>query len=81
MKMSLLNQTAIALFDRDRRARPDLADLREWYLREIRVSDRRSLLGGAFKVYVASFDAEARHTRALADALVSVRDRPALIMT
>ena len=73
--MSLVTSAARALFDADRRSRPDLAQLREFYLREIHASTRQAFLGAMLAVYVDSFVPGAEHTRALAAALNQVRSR------
>lgn len=74
-KLSIVLQAASALFDPERRDRPDLEDLRWFYYAEIVASDRSSFLSGMADVYLTSFDSTARHTRALARALVEVWPR------
>ncbi len=73
--MSFVGQVARAAFDERRRRRPDLADLRRFYLDEIRASQRATFLGAMAAVYLESFDPGAPHTRELAEALSEVRDR------
>lgn len=68
-QMSLVTSAARALFDPHRRKRPDLAELRDFYYGEIRVSTRRSFLDPMFSVYLASYEPSAAHTRSLASAL------------
>ncbi|MDL2398452.1 EH signature domain-containing protein [Rhizobium mayense] len=74
-RLSLMTTAARALFDQDRRGRPELAELRDFYCREVRVSTRPAFLGGLFSVYMESFDATADHTRQLAAALVEAKGR------
>ena len=74
-RMSLVISAARALFDPDRRSRPDLAQLREFYLSEIHASTRQAFLGAMLAVYIDSFVPGAEHTRALAAALNQVRSR------
>ncbi|BAQ44676.1 EH signature domain-containing protein [Methylobacterium aquaticum] len=73
--MSFVGQVARAAFDERRRRRPDLADLRRFYLDEIRASQRTTFLGAMASVYLESFEPGAPHTRDLAQALSEVRDR------
>ncbi|TXL70257.1 hypothetical protein FHP25_35395 [Vineibacter terrae] len=74
-KLSLITSAGRALFDEERRERPDLAGLREFYYRETRASTRAGFLGGMFSIYMDSFDAAADHTHKLASALSAVTDR------
>jgi hypothetical protein len=69
--MSLVTSAARALFDGERRARPDLADLRQFYYDEIRASTRRSFLDAMLSVYLSSYQPDAAHTHHLASALTS----------
>lgn len=75
VRMSLVTAAARAVFDGVRRRRPDLADLRSFYLAEVRASHRTTFLGAIVSVYLESFEADAPHTRALGEALSAVRDR------
>jgi hypothetical protein len=74
-QMSLVTSAARALFDPERRGRPELAQLREFYLREVHASTSQAFLGAMLAVYIDSFAPEAEHTRALAAALNQVRSR------
>ncbi len=74
-KLSLITSAGRALFDEERRDRPDLAELREFYYRETRASTRAGFLGGMFSIYMDSFDAAADNTHKLAGALAEVTDR------
>lgn len=60
---------AVAVFDEDRRARPDLAPVREFYLSEIATREPGAFLDGMVGVYLDSFTAGSDHTRQLAKAL------------
>ncbi|WP_168600221.1 EH signature domain-containing protein [Rhizobium sp. SG741] len=68
-KMYLVTSAARALFDEERRARPDLQPLREFYFDEIRASTRSGFLNAIFAVYLSTFSPGAQHTRQLAEAL------------
>lgn len=74
-RMSLVSSAARAAFDIDRRDRPDLSDLREFYYREIRASSRSTFLGAMTSIYIGSYTPGAAHTRALATALTEAKDR------
>lgn len=69
--MSLVTSAARALFDEERRERPELSRLREFYYDEIRASTRRSFLDAMLSVYLASYQPGSAHTQALASALSS----------
>ncbi len=60
---------AIAVFDTERRGRPDLAPVREFLMSEIASRDAGAFLDGMVGVYVDSFAPGADHTRHLAQAL------------
>lgn len=72
---SFVTRAARALFDPVRRARTELAALRQFYLDELRVSTRRSFLGAMASVYIGSYEPGASHTRALSAALSEARAR------
>lgn len=74
-KLSLITSAGRALFDEERRERPDLAELRNFYYQEIRASTRPGFLGGMFSIYMDSFDAGADHTEHLASALSAATGR------
>ena len=73
--LSLVLAAAHALYDRTRRERPELAEVRAFYADEIRVSTRETFLDGMLAVHLASYQPGAPHTRALAGALSAARDR------
>lgn len=75
VQMSLVTAAARAAFDAARRGRPDLAELRGFYIAEILASHRTTFLGAMVSVYVESFVPDEPHTRTLAAALSEVRDR------
>lgn len=60
---------AVAVFDEDRRTRPDLAPVRSFYLSEIARREPGAFLDGMVGVYVDSFTPNSDHTRHLAKAL------------
>lgn len=66
-------QAAVAAFDEQRAGRPDLANLHDFLIGEIRATGITSYLSGMFHVYVGSFADGASHTNFLADALRSRR--------
>lgn len=61
---------AVAIFDEERRSRPDLATVRDFYLSEIATREPSAFIDGMVGVYVDSFTPGADHTRDLANALV-----------
>lgn len=61
---------AVAIFDEERRSRPDLATVRDFYLSEIATREPGAFIDGMVGVYVDSFTPGADHTRDLANALV-----------
>lgn len=75
VRMSLVTAAGRAVFDATRRGRPDLADLRDFYIAEIRASHRTTFLGAMVSVYLESFVPDAPHTLALAEALSGAHDR------
>lgn len=60
---------AVAVFDEERRTRPDLAPVREFYLNEIASREPGAFLDGMVGIYVDSFSPGSDHTRHLAKAL------------
>ncbi len=64
-----VTSAALAVYDPDRRARPDLAPVREFYLSEIAQRPKGAFLDAMLRVYVETFDPDAPHTQALASAL------------
>ncbi|WP_237152182.1 EH signature domain-containing protein [Oryzibacter oryziterrae] len=66
---------AHACFDSQRRERPDLAPLRQFYANEIAATTSESFLDGMMLVYIGSFVPSASHTRQLGRALNAARAR------
>ncbi|WP_295049192.1 EH signature domain-containing protein [uncultured Paracoccus sp.] len=60
---------AVAIFDKERRTRPDLQPVRKFYLSGIGTCDPGAFLNGMLTVYLDSFAVDADHTRDLAEAL------------
>lgn len=60
---------AVAVFDDERRSRPDLEPVRAFYLSEISTRKPGAFLDGMVGVYVDSFTPGASHTKLLAQAL------------
>lgn len=60
---------AMAVFDDERRARPEFAPVREFYLSEIATREPGAYLDGMVEIYIDSFSPGADHTRHLAKAL------------
>lgn len=75
VQMSLVTAAARAVFDETRRQRPDLEGLRSFYIAEVRATHRTTFLGAMVSVYLESFEPDAPHTRALAEALSEAHDR------
>lgn len=69
VKTSFITTTAVAVFDEERRARPDLSEVRDFYINEILASSQTSFLNAMLWVYLGSFDPSQSHTRVLAEAL------------
>jgi hypothetical protein len=74
-RMSLVTTAAVALFDKDRRERSDLAALRRFYCEEIEGSDRRTFLNTMVAVFISSYEPGEAHTAALATALDRSRSK------
>lgn len=74
-KLFLVTSAARALFDMERRSRPDLEPLRNFYFDEIKASTRPGFLNAMFSVYMTSYEPGAAHTRRLAEALTSAGGR------
>lgn len=62
-------------FDSDFRDRDEFQRVRKFLGAEIRASTKQALLGGMCSIYISTFVSGARHTRDLAAALLSVRER------
>lgn len=74
-KMSLVTSTARALFDLERRSRPDLSELRDFYYSEVAASKSQTFLGAMLSVYLGSYEPSSAHTKALAKSLGRASDR------
>ncbi|MBV7411123.1 EH signature domain-containing protein [Maritimibacter sp. DP1N21-5] len=68
-KTARVNSAAIAVFDAERRDRPDLDDVRTFYLDEIAACQPGAFLDAMVWVYIDSFDDKSQHTVELATAL------------
>jgi hypothetical protein len=66
VKLSRVMSAAVAVFDEERRDRPDLEDVRRFYLDEIRATESSTFLQGLTKVYIETFDPTSRQSLALA---------------
>lgn len=73
--ISDVTSAAVALFDEERRARVDLATLRQFYCAEIACSDSASFINSMFEIYVESYVPGAPHTVGLAGALSHSRNK------
>lgn len=73
--MSDVTSAAVALFDEERRARADLAALRQFYCAEVSCNNNASFLRSMFEVYVESYVPRAPHTIELARALSQSRNK------
>jgi hypothetical protein len=60
---------AVAVFDEERRTRPDLAPVREFYLNEIASRNPGAFLDGMVGIYLDSFSPDSDHTSYLGKAL------------
>jgi hypothetical protein len=69
VKISRITSAALAVFDDDRRDRPDLISVRQFFTDEIKVRDPGTFLDSMAWVYIETFCTEARHTQSLAQAL------------
>jgi EH_Signature domain len=74
-RMSFVTSAARALFDPERRSRPDLEDVRNFYCEEIEANDSRTFLAAMMSIYLGSYEPGATHTIALARSLAKVRQR------
>lgn len=73
--LTTVTRAARVVFDPDFRTRPDLADVRGFFVAETRVSTRPAFLSAMMTIYLESYEPESEHTMALAPALTSVQDR------
>ena len=71
--LTAVTRAARVVFDAAFRARPDLADVRRFFVRETRGSTRPGFLSAMVIVYLESYEPKAEHTKALADALTAAR--------
>lgn len=71
LKLSRLLSAAMAIFDDERRDRPDLEVVRHFLLAETRQSENTTFLHGMVQVYIETFDPKASHTNELSAALSS----------
>ncbi|WP_102107405.1 EH signature domain-containing protein [Oceaniglobus roseus] len=69
MKTARILSAALAVFDEERRDRPDLEPARAFLIAEIAVTKSAAFLSGMAQVYLDTFDAVGRHTLLLARAL------------
>ncbi|MHC2371313.1 hypothetical protein ACVIQT_005961 [Bradyrhizobium diazoefficiens] len=74
-RMSFVASAARALFDPERRTRPDLEELQRFYCEEIEANDSRTFLAAMMSIYLGSYVPGATHTVALARSLAKVRQR------
>jgi hypothetical protein len=76
VKLSFVTSAARALFeDEERRQRPELAHLRQFYFEEVRASTSQGFLGAMFSIYMSSFVADSNHTWEIANSLKSAQAR------
>lgn len=71
--MSFVTRVAALVFAAAYRLREDLAGIRDFIIREIRVSDRPGFLNTMVRIYIESYQPGAAHTAELARALESAR--------
>ena len=69
LKTSRITTAAVAVFDQERCARPDLAPARQFFLNEIAARPSGSFLNAMVWIYIDSFRHGAEHTKTLAKAL------------
>ena len=74
-RLSFVVIAASAVFDPERRERPDLASTRDFLYAEIAVSTSETLLSGLLRAYFDSYVSEGAHTVALAAALGDAQPR------
>lgn len=68
-KKRRVTTAAFAVFDAERRDRPDLAPVRSFYLDEVLATNDRDFLGDMLQVYLECFEAGAKPTTLLSEAL------------
>ena len=69
LKTAQITSAAVAVFDRERRDRDDLKEVREFYLEEICAHEPGAFLDAMAWVYIDSFDERSQHTIDLATTL------------
>lgn len=74
-RLSFVIAGASAVFDLERRDRPDLARTREFLYAETAVSTSETFLSGLFRAYLDSFVPETSHSTALSTVLGEARPR------
>lgn len=74
-RISFVLAAASAVFDPERRDRADLAEARSFLVDELHASRSETFLSGLFAVYLESYVANGAHTRSIASALDTARDR------
>lgn len=74
-RLSFVNAAASAVFDGERRERPDLARTRDFLYAEISVSTSETFLSGLLRAYLDSYAPKGAHTTALATALGAAAPR------
>ncbi len=74
-RLSFVVAAASAVFDAERRERPDLAETRDFLYAEIAVSTSETFLSGLLRTYLESFTPKGAHTTALATALGAAAPR------
>lgn len=75
IRLSFVVTAASAVFDAERRARPDLARTRDFLYTEIAVSTSETFLSGLLRTYLESYAPKGAHTTALATALGAAAPR------
>lgn len=65
---------AVAVFDKKRRERDDLSDVRSFYIDEITTREQGVFLDGMVQIYIESFEEKAHHTQRFARALALRKD-------
>lgn len=73
--VTAVTRAARIVFAPDFRTRDNLADIRDFYYREIQASDRSGLLSAMMTVYIESYEPSAAHTKGLAMALHSAKSK------
>ncbi|PWJ19365.1 EH signature domain-containing protein [Jannaschia seohaensis] len=74
-RLSFVVAAASAVFDAERRERPDLARTRDFLYAEVAASTSETFLSGLLRTYLDSYAPEGAHTTALATALVTAAPR------